>query len=89
MSDRMVRFEDRKLVTWEGGLTEQKKSRNCDTEQEDRKLALMRLEMRMADLTARMAKPKKGDHPEQLNEEYMKLAEALRQMKQEPTGSGK
>ena len=50
---------------------------------------MMRLEMRMADLTARMAKPKKGDHPEQLNEEYMKLAEELRQMKQELSGSGK
>jgi ATPase subunit of ABC transporter with duplicated ATPase domains len=81
VSDRMVRFEDRKLVTWEGGLTEQKKSRNRDTEQEDRKLALMRLEMRMADLTARMAKPRKGDHPEELNEEYMRLAEEIRRVK--------
>ena len=77
----MVRFEDRKLVTWEGGLTEQKKSRNRDTEQEDRKLALMRLEMRMADLSARMAKPRKGDHPEELNEEYLRLAEEMRRMR--------
>jgi macrolide transport system ATP-binding/permease protein len=89
VSGRLVRFEGRKLVTWEGGAAERQERKDRDAEKEDRKLELMRLEMRMADLTARMAKPKKGDHPEQLNEEYMKLAEALRQMKQEPTGSGK
>jgi len=81
VSDRMVRFEDRKLVTWEGGLTEQKKSQNRDAEQEERKLAVMRLEMRMADLTARMAKPRKGDRPEELKEEYMKLMEEIRRVK--------
>jgi hypothetical protein len=77
----MVRFEDRKLVTWEGGLTEQQKSKERDTAQEDRKLAMMRLEMRMADLSARMAKPRKGDRPEELNEEYMRLAEEIRKMR--------
>jgi len=80
VSDRMVRFEDRKLVTWEGGLTELKKRQNRDAKQEDRKLAMMRLEMRMADLSARMAKPRKGDHPEELNEEYMRLAEEMRRI---------
>jgi energy-coupling factor transporter ATP-binding protein EcfA2 len=81
VSNRMVRFEDRKLVTWEGGLTEQQKSKERDTAQEDRKLAMMRLEMRMADLSARMAKPRKGDRPEELNEEYMRLAEEIRKMR--------
>jgi len=45
--------------------------------------------MRMADLSARMAKPRKGDHPEQLNEEYMKLAGELRRMKQEQAGGAR
>ena len=83
VSDRLVRFENRKLVTWEGGLTEQKKNKDRDTDQEDRKLAMMRLEMRMADLTARMAKPRKGDHPEELNEEYLRLAEEIRKLRVE------
>jgi len=86
VSDRMIRFEDRKLTTWEGGLTERQERENRVTEQEDRKLDIMRLEMRLADLTARLAKPRKGDHPEQLNEEYMALAEELRRMRAEAGG---
>ncbi len=80
-SGRLVRFEDRKLVTWEGGLMERRKSENRNGTQEDRQLDIMRLEMRMADLSARMAKPRKGDHPEELNAEYMALAEDLRKLK--------
>ena len=89
VSGRLIRFEDRKLVTWEGGVTEQQARKDRDADQEERKLDMMRLEMRMADLTARMAKPRKGDHPEQLNEEFMKLADELRQMKQENSVSGR
>ena len=89
VSGRLVRFEDRKLVTWEDGLTEQQERKKRDAGQEDRKLDVMRLEMRIADLTARMAKPRKGDHPDRLNEEYMKLAEELRRMKQNQSGGGK
>lgn len=87
VSGRMVRFEDRKLVTWEGGLAEQQERKNRDAGRDDLKLDMVRLEMRIADLTARMAKPRKGDHPEQLNDEYMKLADELRRMKQEQAGS--
>ena len=87
VSGRMIRFEDRKLATWEGGLTERQERKDRDAKQEDRKLDMMRLEMRIADLTARMAKPRKGDHPDQLNDEYMKVADELRRMKQEGTGS--
>ena len=89
VSGRLIRFEDRKLVTWEGGVAERQARKDRDTDQEERKLDVMRLEMRMADLTARMAKPRKGDHPEQLNEEFMKLANELRQMKQENSVSGR
>jgi hypothetical protein len=43
----------------------------------------MTLEMRLADLSARLAKPRKGDHPEELNAQYLQLAEELRIMKQQ------
>ena len=78
VSGRLVHFENRKLVTWEGGAAERQERKERDTGKEDRKLDMMRLEMRMADLTARMSKPRKGDHPEALNEEYMRLAEEIR-----------
>ena len=81
VSDRLVRFEDRKLVTWEGDLTEQKTSQTRNAEREERALEITRLEMRLADLSARMAKPRKGDRPEQLNEEYMKLSGELMKLK--------
>jgi hypothetical protein len=37
--------------------------------------------MRMAALAARMSKPRKGDRPDLLNEEYMRLAEQVRKLK--------
>ena len=49
----------------------------------DRTLQVMRLEMRLADLSARLAKPRKGDHPEELNEQDLQLAEELRKVKQQ------
>ena len=81
VSDRMVRFEGRKLITYEEGIAEQERQSSRDADGQKQQLSIMTLEMRMADLSARMAKPRKGDHPEQLNEEYMKLAEELREMK--------
>jgi len=50
---------------------------------EDLKLRIMTMEMRLADLSARMARPKKGDHPDRLNREYLELAEELRGLKQQ------
>ena len=47
---------------------------------EERRLEISRIEMRMAVLSARMAAPKKGDRPEMLQEEYMRLAEKLREL---------
>lgn len=82
VSDRLVCFEDQRLVTWEGGPEERAARKDPHREQEDRKLDMMRLEMRMADLTARMARPRKGDRPEEMNGEYMRLADELRKMKQ-------
>ncbi len=41
----------------------------------------MRLEMKLADLSARLTKPHKGDRPDQLNEEYLRLEEELQNVK--------
>ena len=83
VSDRLVRFENGKLVTCEGGPAERNRSGLEQDGGEELKLRIMTLEMKLADLSARLARPKKGDYPEQLNREYLELAEKLRIMKQQ------
>ena len=83
VSDRMVRFENGKLVTYEDGMQERENRKAANRDGEDLKIRIMTMEMRLADLSARMAKPKKGDHPDLLNEEYLDLAEELRILKQQ------
>jgi macrolide transport system ATP-binding/permease protein len=80
---RIIRFEDGKLVTTEGGWDEMKKPVQTGGTAADRSLEISRLEMRMAVLSARMARPAKGDHPEQLRQEYLELARKIREMKSE------
>ena len=80
VSTRRVRFEDRKLITEEDGTA---RKEDVPAEKTDRSLQIMTLEMRLADLSARLAKPRKGDHPEELNAQYLQLAEELRIMKQQ------
>ena len=80
---RIIRFEDGKLVTTEGGWEEMKKPVQAGGTAADRSLEISRLEMRMAVLSARMARPAKGDHPEQLRQEYLELARKIREMKSE------
>ncbi len=80
---RIIRFEDGKLVTAEGGWEEMKKPVQTGGAAADRSLEISRLEMRMAVLSARMARPAKGDHPEQLRQEYLELARKIREMKSE------
>ena len=78
---RIIRFEDKKLVTTEGGLEEIRKPVRTEESAADRGLEVSRLEMRMAVLSARMARPAKGDHPEQLQQEYLELAREIRVLK--------
>ncbi len=77
---RIIRFEDRKLVTCEEGWEAAAAEKKRDPGAEERRLEISRIEMRMAVLSARMAAPKKGDRPEMLQEEYMRLAEKLREL---------
>ena len=85
---RTVRFSGRKLASFEGTPEEMKSAEKRDAGAEDRKIAVSSLEMRMAALAARMAAPKKGDRPDQLQEEYLRLAEQIRALKSE-TGKQK
>jgi len=79
IANRLVFFEDQKLVTFEGSLSEYDRQKGRDAE--DGRLQITALEMRMAALAARMSSPKKGDHPEALIEEYEKIAEQWRSLK--------
>ena len=47
----------------------------------DKSLEISRLEMRMAVLSAKMTRPAKGDHPEQIQKEYLELARQIRELK--------
>ncbi|MBQ7182887.1 MAG: ABC-F family ATP-binding cassette domain-containing protein [Clostridia bacterium] len=76
---RRVRFEGRALKTNEGGAAEAKTEEDRQTE--DIKMEITRLEMRLAALAARLSAPKKGDRPDQLQAEYLLLAEQLRILK--------
>ena len=79
---RILRFESESIRTFEGGWEEMQKPPKPDRSEEERKLAVSRVEMRMAVLSARLSAPKKGDRPDLLQEEYMRLAEELRALKQ-------
>ena len=78
---RIVHFDRKKLIPFEGTLEEMKNAKTRDTSSEDLRIAVSTLEMRMAALSARMAAPKKGDRPDQLQEEYLEMAEKLRELK--------
>ena len=80
---RIIRFDDGKLVTTEGGWDEMRKPVQTEQTDADKSLEISRLEMRMAMLSARMARPAKGDHPEQLQQEYLELARKIRELKAE------
>ena len=78
---RIVSFENSTLRTFEGGWEEMQAPRKKDTSEEDRKIAVTKLEMQMATISARLSSPKKGDRPDLLQGEYMRLAEELRELK--------
>ena len=78
---RIVRFEGTSLAAFEGGWEEMTAPKKKNRSEEDRKLEISRLEMRMAAVSARLSAPKKGDRPDLLQEEYLRLAEEVRGLK--------
>ena len=83
VADRLVRFEDRRLVTFEGTLGEWERQQRADPVREDRQLRVTTLQMRLAALAARLSRPEKGDDPEKLQEAYFALAKELREAERE------
>ena len=82
-STRIVRFEKEKLVTFEGGWEEMQNAGKRNVSAEERKIAISTLEMRMAALSARMSSPKKGDRPDELQAEYLRLAAEANALKRQ------
>ncbi len=81
VSTRWIRFEGKRLITLENGFREPQDMDCQRPEGQDAALEVMKLEMRMAALGSRMAKPGKGDRPEELQEEYFRVAEEIRRIK--------
>ncbi len=81
VADRIIRIENGTLITFEGRLEQMEADYRRSRSAESVQLEISALEMRMAALAARMSSPKKGDRPDQLNEEYNKLADQLRNWK--------
>ncbi len=77
---RIVRFDGRKLIPFEGTLDEMRAPRVKDTEAQ-RKIDISCLEMRLAALAARLSAPKKGDRPDLLQQEYLEIAEQLKRLR--------
>ena len=78
---RIVAFENGSLKTYAGGWEELNAPRKKDTSEEDRKIAITKIEMQMAAISARLSSPKKGDRPDLLQEEYLRLSGRLRELK--------
>ena len=82
VATRSVRFASESLTAFEGTVTEQREAEQTQAMAREREIAVAGLEIRMAEISARMARPRKGDSPERLNEEYFRLAEEIRQIRQ-------
>ena len=85
---RILRFEQKKLIPFEGTLDEMKAAGSKNPAGEDLKLVASALEMRMAELSARLGAPKKGDRPDLIQAEYLETAGKLRELKRQLTQAG-
>ena len=81
VATRVMTIEGGRLSTFEGTLDALEAERSRDRADEQRRMEISAVEMRMAALAARMSAPRKGDHPEALNAEYDALAGKLRELK--------
>ena len=82
VAERMWRIEDGKLIEFEGTPAAYREQINKKAAPQDGSLEITMLEMQLADLAARLSKPKKGDKPDEINARYDKLAGKIRELKQ-------
>ena len=82
VATRVLRLEQERIRSFEGTLDQMYSEESRDRSQEQLKMEISTLEMRMADLSARLSAPKKGDHPDLLNAEWEELASRLQKAKE-------
>ncbi len=85
IATRIIRFDRHQLIPEQTGSGKMETQAQAPASG-NLSMETTKIEMRLADLTARMSKPRKGDKPEELNREYMALAEQLREIKSRPEG---
>ena len=79
---RLVIFEHQRLAVFEGGLSAYYAAQNKPKlDEREKKARIDALEMRLAALAAKLAKPGKKDDPVKLDAEYRELARELRELK--------
>ena len=81
VATRLIFFENGRLQAFEGTMEEWSARMERPAGPSPDKMIL---EMRMAELAARLSKPKKGDNPEALNQQYLELAEQVRLISRNP-----
>ena len=84
IADRILTIENGALTAFEGSLKQKEASARRSANAENRQMEITTLEMRLAALAARMSAPKKGDRPDQLNEEYLSVSARLKALKDPP-----
>ena len=90
VATRTVRVENARLVSFDGPPQEMEKARRRNSSAQDLQLAITSLEMRLADLSARMSAPRRGDDPRALNDLWQQTAAELREMKKAvPSGTAR
>lgn len=79
---RLVIFEHQRLAVFEGSLSAYYAAQNKPKlDEREKKARIDALEMRLAALAAKLAKPGKKDDPVKLDAEYRELARELRELK--------
>lgn len=81
VAQRMVRFEEGRLITFEGGIREMEASAREDRNTRPIEIQISALEMRLAALSIRLSAPRRGDDPLLLNEEYIDLSREIQRLK--------
>ena len=81
VATRVLSIENGRLSAFEGTPEQLQREAARDRDAEALALKISAVQMRMAALAARMAQPRRGDHPEQLTAEYDALAAELRALK--------
>ena len=82
VAGRFWRIEDGRLTEFEEKPPETRPDAISDPDSRNDEMQLMMLEMKLADLGARLAKPKKGDRPDLLNAQYDSLQAQIRALRQ-------